>query len=323
MNRNYEEILKKCRNILKTDPNNAEALATLRLIYKIRFDDNLILFEDHFQTKEHLLYLQNHLFLFHLIEEISKKEKIRDDIKIKSYSLSPKNLLNLVHDFFKNATTKEFYKMFINMLKNNEIVLYKNKDYKFGAYTVYWAFINTPIMIVICNNYYEDMEDDYIEDDYIYVPIIAHEIGHGISDLINYHIAFQQENSIFDEIISTFFELICNDYFYHTSYKNSAINYAYRNYNDIINRAQILCDYNSSSLEDPALQYCYVVGFNIAIELYIIYLSDKDKAFYLLNEIIKVPKFLPSEEYFERILKLGITPNNNLNEYENILKRML
>ena len=54
-----------------------------------------------------------------------------------------------------------------------------------------------------------------------------------------------------------------------------------------------------------------------------IYLKDKDKAFNLLNEIIKIPKFLPPEEYYKRILELGITPNNSLNEYKNVLKRKL
>ena len=58
--------------------------------------------------------------------------------------------------------------MFMNMLKNNEIVLYKNKDYKFGAYTVFWAFNNTPIMIIICNNFYKDLDDGDIIKDIMY-----------------------------------------------------------------------------------------------------------------------------------------------------------
>lgn len=315
---NYEEILKKCRNILKGDPNNAAALATLRFIYQINFDDNLIWFEQHLQKEEYLQYLTRHSFLSHTLENISKRKEVTEDIETKPNHLSLKKLLNLVHDFFKNATTKEFYEMFMNMLKNNEIVLYKNKDYKFGAYTVFWAFNNTPIMIIICNNFYKDLDDDYA-----YIPIIVHEIGHGISDLINYHIAFQQENVIFDEIISIFFELICNDYFYHTQYRSSAITYAYRNYNDIINKAQEIQNYNPDSLEDPALKYRYIIGFNIAVELYMIYLKDKDKAFNLLNEIIKIPKFLPPKEYYKRILELGIAPNNSMDEYESVLKRML
>ena len=54
-----------------------------------------------------------------------------------------------------------------------------------------------------------------------------------------------------------------------------------------------------------------------------IYKQDKDKSLYLVKKIIEIPKFLTPEEYYKRILNLGITPNNTLDKYENILKRKL
>lgn len=54
-----------------------------------------------------------------------------------------------------------------------------------------------------------------------------------------------------------------------------------------------------------------------------IYKQDKDKSLYLVKKIIEIPKFLTPEEYYKRILNLGIIPNKALDKYENILKRKL
>lgn len=314
----YKDLLNSCREMLSRNPNDADALASQHIIYNNIFDINTIWFDDYFIEEENILYLQRHLYLFNLVEEISKRKLFPDYTNDRYEKLSKKDLLELVHDFFKNSTNEEFYEIFLRMIRNREITLYKNKKDDFDAFTFYWPHIDKVITVIHCNNYGTG-------NDFAYVPIIAHEVGHGIDAIINFHIASQQENAIYSEIVSTFFELICNYYFYNTVYVEDAISYAYEFYNDIIQKAKLLSSYKAyeNPIENPITFFPYIVAFNIAVELFIIYLNDKDKAFYLLKKLIEIPKFIPHEEYFNRILDLGIKPNNSLDKFENVLKRML
>lgn len=314
----FQDKLKECRNILKNNPNDIKARASINFIYNIIFDNNLVWFDDYLEEESNVLYLQKYLYLFKLVEEVSKKNKLAK-YNVSNYKyLSKKDLLELVCDFYKNGTNKEFYELFLRMLKNKEITLYKNRKDSFDAFSIFWPYSNEFNAVIHCSNYGNN-------NDFNYVPIIVHEIGHGIDALINYHISFQQENYIYAEIISTFFELICNEYFYHSEFKKDSISFSYEYFNDINSKAKILNNYNifEQYMENPINYFPYIVAFSIALELLMIYKQDKDKSLYLVKKIIEIPKFLTPEEYYKRILNLGITPNNTLDKYENILKRKL
>ena len=63
----------------------------------------------------------------------------------------------------------------------------------------------------------------------------------------------------------------------------------------------------------------YIISYMFAIELYLLYLNDKDKSLYILKKIIQV-KGLSKEEYYKYIKSLGLFPSTSIHEYEEIIK---
>ena len=157
-------------------------------------------------------------------------------------------------------------------------------------------------------------------NDYDYIPIIAHEMGHAIEFLSNFHPYLFYINSNYIEIVSMFFDMICNYYFSNT-FKNEALSYAI--YNDNLIRCFSDFIINPESYKVAINTLPYVIGKSIALEIFMIYMHDKDEALYLIKKIIEIPKFIEPVEYYKRILNLGIIPNKALDKYENILKRKL
>ena len=63
----------------------------------------------------------------------------------------------------------------------------------------------------------------------------------------------------------------------------------------------------------------YLASYMIAIELYMLYKEDKDKALDILKRIILLDD-MSEEEYYSNIKKLGIIPNFSLRNYERCLQ---
>ena len=72
----FQDKLKECRNILKNNPNDIKARASINFIYNIIFDNNLVWFDDYLEEESNVLYLQKYLYLFKLVEEVSKRNKL-------------------------------------------------------------------------------------------------------------------------------------------------------------------------------------------------------------------------------------------------------
>ena len=73
----------------------------------------------------------------------------------------------------------------------------------------------------------------------------------------------------------------------------------------------------------PSEDFIYIIAQSIVNELYMIYLDDPEKAFYLIKKIIDIDLNLPPRVYLDEINRLGINPNQNIDEYNMHLKREL
>ena len=279
----------------------------------------------------------------------SAKENINFNTDILKMCLSNEELLCLTHDFFKNATPKEIFKQFMHFYKqkNKNVHIFRNTSVDFYADSFYLPYYRDLFIQLKPRNEFED------------ASTLAHEYGHGIHFYNNFHPNIYYKNYIFIEIISTFFEYLMLIYYSHTgSYQEVAINcfidtyeerkamaeniqtfFNYAEYiglkenlskKEEINLITSFCNYygdeqikdlfNEGSIAEDAI---YVFATSIVCELLCIYYEDPDKTFYLVKRLMKIDPRLSPERFYEEILKLGITPNENIATLNNHLKREL
>ena len=74
--------------------------------------------------------------------------------------------------------------------------------------------------------------------------------------------------------------------------------------------------FNSASNPDEEFLSSYI----IAIELYMLYKEDKDKALDTLKRIILLNEMPDEEQYYSNIKRLGIIPNLSLRGFEKDLQ---
>ena len=309
----YKNELRECREILAKNAENMAARESLKIIYQAYFDSNLIFFEREYLQEENVMYLQKYYFLFGLVDKISKIKTFNNKAKVAT-TLSKNDILELANEFYKYGTNKELYDLFLKLYKNIDI--HKSIFNRFRAFSKFWPHQNQYDSKIYCGLSYSDL---------FFVFVVVHEIGHGIQYLNNFYSSLYLENYIFAEIVSTFLEMVSGNYFYNSRFQKDALIYSLNDFDGIINKAKILGNYDTSLIykKNPIDDYPYIVAYNIAIELYMIYLEDLDKAFYYLQKIIEIPLYLPPEEYYQRILNLGITPGKNLDKYRLHLTRKL
>ncbi len=291
-------------------------------------------------------YLEKLRFLWPVINGFSKSYDemfIPDDTRLK---LNDKDLLELLNLFFKNATNKKIYEVFSKFFNTKNIHFLKSGPDDFYADTAYIPYF----------------DDIYIQmlksDDFLDVITLAHEFGHGIHFLTNTNSHLLTSTNPFIEIVSTFFELICGDYFTKEgSFKKEAKATTYIEWEDIKmaacdlkrelaliseieiesfesknklrdNIKKLLDNYDSEELDlilenNSANNFRYIIGYSIAIELFVIYKKDPDYAFYILNKLMILDVRLSEKEYYNRIQSLGIIPNENSDKYEEHIKRLI
>ena len=178
-------------------------------------------------------------------------------------------------------------------------------------------------------------------------------VGHGIHLLSNFSPNLYNNLIVYSEIVSMFFELICSDYYSKIKeFEKSAIVTQFETWDMITENAKSLVlsivdinefqsegdliknidsfvnSANQRELSDlldcrPSEDFIYIIAQSIVNELYMVYLNDPDKAFYLLKRIMDINLNLPPQVYLSEINKLGINPNQNIDEYNMHLKREL
>ena len=293
-------------------------------------------------------FLTLYRYLWPLVNDISKIAN--DDITSIPYpqlDVDNKELIGLVHDFFKNGTTKEIFELFCKLYKKRKSLYFlKSQDPTIYANSLYLPYDESFYVQMSRKNEFND------------IAILTHEYGHGIHLLSNFSPNLYNNLIVYSEIVSMFFELICSDYYSKIKeFEKSAIvtqfetwDMATENAKSLFQEFSILSaidinefqsqgdliknidsfvsSVNQSELSDlldcrPSEDFIYIIAQSIVNELYMIYLDDPEKAFYLIKKIIDIDLNLPPQIYLSEINKLGINPNQNIDEYNMHLKREL
>ena len=295
-----------------------------------------------FREYQNLISSEN---LWRYCEELSRY--VCDDIPKFPYPylvLSYSDILELTHDFFKNVISKEIYSLFLKLYKQRKNFFIHSEDVGFHGDSLYLQYDES---------FYTRLEK---KNEFADISTMAHEYGHGIQFLTNFNGTLLNSLYAFHEIVSTFFELLCIEYYAKdTEIGKKAIAANYEFWNIICESAfsltrelQILkliknnssknprsvrksIDFftkhsDSDELSDivevcPSQDFIYIIGYVFAVELYLIYEKDQDYAFYLLKKLMEIDLRLDAHEHLKEILKLGIIPTANLGTFDNHLKR--
>ena len=263
----------------------------------------------------------------------------------KTMNLKTDDILTIVHDFYKSLNPY-FFKIFMKVFKQrkNNLKTFNKEDTT--------PFMGCSYMLPYLNETYIAIARTYDIEDII---TFAHEYMHTINYSINPRGAYEKNKSYFFEIDTLFIELIITDYLRnlfknneadkanlitHLEYCNqviySSIIYTLTDY-EKTNNTQLQSNKQMKELikntfgikenifeeifqtSDTEIIIKYIISYMFAIELYLLYLNDKDKSLYILKKIIQV-KGLSKEEYYKYIKSLGLFPSTSIHEYEEIIK---
>ena len=314
--------------------------------YPILAVDDLSLLEIYRESQEELenisfakedilnFYKESTLISSDITYEEQKKMNLKND-----------DILTIVHDFYKSLDPY-FFKTFMKIFKQrkNNLKTFNKEDTT--------PFMGCSYMLPYLNETYIAIARTYDIEDII---TFAHEYMHTINYSINPRGAYEKNKSYFFEIDTLFIELIITDYLRnlfknneadkanlitHLEYCNqviySSIIYTLTDY-EKTNNTQLQSNKQMKELikntfgikenifeeifqtGDTEIITKYIISYMFDIELYLLYLNDKDKSLYILKKIIQV-KGLSKEEYYKYIKSLGLFPSTSIHEYEEIIK---
>lgn len=319
----YRNILKQTLTQLKKMEQSKIVLNSIEAIESIPFHD--VMNENEYFNK-FLFLIENSSFWNNISDfSVLNENKIHVPKTDEKIILSDEELFDLVHSFYKDETNKKIFIDFEKLVKNRRknFKIYREPNFIGYADSLYLPYKEQFFLRINIKNSIRD------------VAILAHEIGHGIQQLNNYDKNIFGKNKIFLEIISTFFELICLEHFsktnefskqsiismarYHENTKKDAyfLNLYFNSKKESLemplseeNKEKFLEYFSNSGVQiDDSLMYCF--SYIIAIELYKIFIEDKEKAWFLIEKIIKINLNLNPQQYMKEIIKLGIIPNQN------------
>lgn len=350
----FKERLRKLESMRKTVNGKELELisSTILILHDLLDTKDKFFSEENFEMEfleQEYKNLVPSSFLWNSVREFSTFH-FPDDIDVPmvpDLKISNKDVLDLVHDFFKNATNKEIYELFMKLFK-------ERKKYLHFVNSAPEDFYGDSIYLPYSNELFIQMTRQY---EFADISTLAHEYGHGIQFLVSFHDNMYQKNIVFIEIISMFFEMIITEYYSNGNElkKGAIINQfdsldtlfedarflwqeldvletfkirEFENKNVLKAKMQSFIDNPTLNIEElcdclPSGNYLYIIATTIATELFMIYLNDPDKAFYLLFKIMHIDWRLSPEDYYEEIIKLGILPNEHMNDYTDHIKRKL
>lgn len=257
------------------------------------------------------------------------------------------NLLDIVHDFFKD-TDQEIYNTFLKHFNKRNDHLQISKKKLFSSFDGE-AYLNPPT-----EDYFITLKKD---NTLLFAQNYAHECGHiigniiGDNDLIHY-------NPLFIEIDSYFFELLFLDYLCNFKKFQNDANYLKNDLlsitnqdanniiltNDLVNNTVDLIQsglFNSNrqifrelalssrsnkdeinDLLSVPVQYSfkYLFSQTYSFSLFDLYKKDKEKALYLFKQMC-LDKNLDTYAKIEAYKKLGVCPASNIDSFTRSLKR--
>ena len=265
---------------------------------------------------------------------INRKIKLSE---LKECNLELNDLFTLVHDFYHSLNPyfyENFMKNFIKRNTNLKLSKIIGDGHCAGItnFLVYYkeAYINA----VTSNNIWDFM-------------VLAHEYCHATSCQINNNQLKNSGKIPFDEIDTTFIELLAADYYddvfknnkapilksirhresiFSAKRVNEVIDIINLKESDVPKEKEEYLKTNINSFEQykkiTSFEERYVIGYIVAIELYQLYQKDKEKALDIFKQIILLD-YNSMEENYNAILNLGIIPNEHLEEYQDALNKSL
>lgn len=284
-------------------------------------------------------------FLWEIYQEFAKvtKSPILNIPDLNNTSLSPKDILELTYDFYKSLDPfifKHFMQHF-HMRKDHIRFVNQKDNNDFSGINIVISHRNEAFIEVVSENTIND------------VITTIHEYGHLTSYTIN---PFNKctPNFYYTEVITLFLELIGADYLGNLFGSDNSIILKADNHNTMSDFTNITSrkidlftceelipngytkneDFKTIGKELLNLNFeeikslftnenveidDYVIGYIVAIELYYIYLEDKDKAIYILKKML-LYKAKSELDYFNNLKRLGIIPNQHIHEYVTTLR---
>lgn len=265
--------------------------------------------------------------------------------------ISSQRLFEFTHNFFKEYTDKNFYQYFSILYNNKENLLYETQSKK-TSYSFYLPYTQEHFIFFERVGTIEDFPEIVHE----YGHGIANLINYNYKSQKFAKKIFTEIASTFFEMLANLYLKNNDKYNEYQQYMDLIIfnNYVAKSVliregctimklwsevrslpdplDALIREYYILF---GSSVEDPELfdinldmnieslldnditnTFAYILGYVFSIELLMIYVKDKEKALYILKQLILIDWNLPNKKYFKEIIKLGLIPNTNLNEYK-------
>ena len=289
-------------------------------------------------------------FLWDDIEKFSTvTNKFIDVPRLPTCYLQKNELLDITHDFYKSLN--DFF--FGNFMKN----FYRRYDHiTFYPYDTNSEYIGETIFLPSLKESFIKVFRSFTIDDAL---TTIHEYGHATTVSINPRHLITPNKTLYTEIDTIFMEFIAADYIDKTMnlqisslHKSHEINKTSCNAETLLAHIDLIkaepltkggyqnnkmlkhialnqCDIEPDELEEllhnPDINSSiYLTSFMFALELYKIYLEDKEKALYILKQIILLDN-LTKEQYYNNIRRFGLIPNQSLQEFynncnENVLK---
>lgn len=254
----------------------------------------------------------------------------------KTCNFSNKELIELTFDFYR-STDKKTFNLFNEVYKKNKNLIYFSKikeGQNLRGLTAYSILFDINYITIFKSGKFIDLK------------AIIHEFGHAINNTLNFNFM----NKSYEEIVSIFFELISQEYFENIGMEQATTNrlndyeskkddikniqdilkiykYLYKNNYPFIKSEVILHNHNKNELNELFLNfnfdyYIYVTGFIVAVNLFLIYIKDKEYALYLLYKIISF-NHLEDEDVFQILKDHNLTNIDSLYTYSDYIKRRI
>ena len=276
------------------------------------------------------------------LSEYNNILQINPNINLPFIDTNSKKIITLSREFYKQFNgmfSDTFRKISQNFKDTIHIKKITGAEITAGqTYSIYGT------NIVFFELGYNNTIQDYVS--------AIHEFGHGVSCSINHDAMWDFGKYCFIEVDSLFFELLGTDYLGDKlGRKKDAFDINMQVLKDYIYCAMIIeikldvysdCDradlnnkkflkkylnkeigLNKVGINDVIKTYVrdymhYIISYLTAVELYLIYQDQPDKALDLLFKIIAVKK-TSAKEYLEYIKSLGLEPGSNFDKYLEIL----
>ena len=276
------------------------------------------------------------------LDELGECLEVRPNSELPKIAVSTHKILTVSRSFY-DSIGGIFASKYVEMAKGFKDTLHIRKlPQKVVTNGQTYSVYNTDITFV-------ELGVNQTTQDYVSA---IHEFGHGISCAINPMAMYDYGKYCFIELDSLFFEMVGLDFLSsNLSLEKDSFDINIQVLKDYIYSAQLICSkldmydslsldqlyekrnvknylfneigYNKLGANDVMNTYIrdylhYIISYLTAIELYMIYQSDKSLALDLLHKIIITKQEFPIG-YLNFVKSLGLEPGKSFNDYLEIL----